>query len=127
MKRASVRQNAIKFQKDCYNPFSGYYEDDLDDAVVVPYDTVVMMNRTKFVKENRGGLSDRLVWGLLIAFLAAVLITAVLTYLLVRSWVASWGKAEEPPAALQAGVCARRCTVDRRAPTAHRGSMTAAV
>jgi polyisoprenyl-teichoic acid--peptidoglycan teichoic acid transferase len=48
------------------------------------------MRRIKYVRQDHSGLSNRLIWGLLAAFLVAALITAYLTFIFVRSVVASF-------------------------------------
>jgi polyisoprenyl-teichoic acid--peptidoglycan teichoic acid transferase len=49
------------------------------------------MRRTKFVRQENSGIPNSLIWGLLAAFLVAALITAYLTFIFVRSVVASFG------------------------------------
>jgi polyisoprenyl-teichoic acid--peptidoglycan teichoic acid transferase len=49
------------------------------------------MRRIKYVRQDHTGISNRLIWGLLAAFLVAALITAYLTFIFVRSVVASFG------------------------------------
>jgi polyisoprenyl-teichoic acid--peptidoglycan teichoic acid transferase len=53
------------------------------------------MRRIKYVRQDHSGISNRLIWGLLGAFLIAALITAYLTFIFVRSVVASFGSS--PP------------------------------
>jgi polyisoprenyl-teichoic acid--peptidoglycan teichoic acid transferase len=49
------------------------------------------MRRTKFVRQDNSGIPNSLIWGLLAAFLVAGLVTAYLTFIFVRSVVASFG------------------------------------
>jgi len=49
------------------------------------------MRRTKFVRQENSAIPNSLIWGLLAAFLVAALITAYLTFIFVRSVVASFG------------------------------------
>jgi polyisoprenyl-teichoic acid--peptidoglycan teichoic acid transferase len=58
------------------------------------------MNQDKFVR-NKSGESNRLVWGMLAAFMVAVLITAYLTFIFFRSIFGSGG---EPDPAAQAAA-----------------------
>jgi polyisoprenyl-teichoic acid--peptidoglycan teichoic acid transferase len=63
------------------------------------------MNQDKFVR-NKSVESNRLVWGMLAAFMVAVLITAYLTFIFVRSIFASGETpvSEAPPPAAEAGM-----------------------
>lgn len=60
------------------------------------------MNGIKFVRNRSGEPPGRLVWGLLVAFLLAALLTAYLTFKFVRLVVASMGKQEQELALEQA-------------------------
>jgi polyisoprenyl-teichoic acid--peptidoglycan teichoic acid transferase len=66
------------------------------------------MNQTRFVRD-RNRETNRLVWGLLAAFLIATLVTAYLTFLFVKSIVASRREPDEPPPA--AGVTEEVATI----------------
>jgi LCP family protein required for cell wall assembly len=84
--------------RPCYNPYSSYY--------MGPNGT---MRPTRFVRERRPSLDRRLVWGLLAAFLVAALATAYMTFILVRSVVATYflppkPKAGAPPAVVATAV-----------------------
>jgi LCP family protein required for cell wall assembly len=50
------------------------------------------MNRNRMRRHTTLDLSDRLLWGLLVAFLLAAIVTAYITFLFVRSLVAGWVK-----------------------------------
>jgi polyisoprenyl-teichoic acid--peptidoglycan teichoic acid transferase len=68
----------------------------------IPYEHVIIasMNRTRFVRDpNRE--TNRLVWGLLAAFLVAILITAYLTFVFVRSIIVSRGAEIKPTPIVQ--------------------------
>ncbi len=67
------------------------------------------MRPTKYVRQRRAPLDRRLVWGLLAAFLVAALATAYMTFVLVRSLVATYfppakPKVGAPPAAVATSV-----------------------
>jgi LCP family protein required for cell wall assembly len=84
--------------RPCYNPKGTYY--------MGPNGT---MRPTKYVRERRPALDRRLVWGLLAAFLVAALATAYMTFVLVRSVVATYfppakPKGENPPAVVATSV-----------------------
>jgi LCP family protein required for cell wall assembly len=72
------------------------------------------MRRTKFVKQDNSGIPNSLIWGLLAAFLVAGLITAYLTFIFVRSVVASFGDASQEVASAPQAPLAEEAPLDPR-------------
>jgi polyisoprenyl-teichoic acid--peptidoglycan teichoic acid transferase len=72
------------------------------------------MRRIKYVRQDHSGLSNRLIWGLLAAFLVAALITAYLTFIFVRSVVASFGTSPSKPAAVPEAPPSEETPLDPR-------------
>jgi polyisoprenyl-teichoic acid--peptidoglycan teichoic acid transferase len=72
------------------------------------------MRRTKYVRQDPSGLPSRLVWGLLAAFLVAALVTAYLTFIFVRSVVASFGSSPSQAVALPEAPVSEEVPLDPR-------------
>lgn len=72
------------------------------------------MRRIRYVRQDNSGLSNRLIWGLLAAFLVAALITAYLTFIFVRSVVASFGTSPSKAAAIPEAPPAEEAPLDPR-------------
>ncbi len=72
------------------------------------------MRRIRYVRQDNSGLSNRLIWGLLAAFLVAALITAYLTFIFVRSVVASFGTSPSKAAAIPDAPPAEEALLDPR-------------
>ena len=72
------------------------------------------MRRIKYVRQDNSGLSNRLIWGLLGAFLVAALITAYLTFIFVRSVVASFGSSPSNVVAVPEAPVSEETTLDPR-------------
>jgi polyisoprenyl-teichoic acid--peptidoglycan teichoic acid transferase len=72
------------------------------------------MRRIRYVRQDQSGLSNRLIWGLLAAFLVAALITAYLTFIFIRSVVASFGTSPSKAAAVPQAPPAEETPLDPR-------------
>jgi LCP family protein required for cell wall assembly len=68
----------------------------------------------RFVRQNNSGISNSLIWGLLAAFLVAGLITAYLTFIFVRSVVASFGSPSSSLASAPQAPLAEEAQLDPR-------------
>ena len=72
------------------------------------------MRRIKFVRQDNSGIPNSLVWGLLAAFLLAALVTAYLTFIFVRSVVASFGSGSSDLATAAQASLEEEITLDPR-------------
>ena len=72
------------------------------------------MRRMKFVRQDNSGIPNSLVWGLLAAFLLAALVTAYLTFIFVRSVVASFGSGSSDPGTAAQASLEEETTLDPR-------------
>jgi polyisoprenyl-teichoic acid--peptidoglycan teichoic acid transferase len=72
------------------------------------------MRRTKFVRQDNSGIPNSLIWGLLAAFLVAALITAYLTFIFVRSVVASFSAPSQSVASVPQAPQVEEALLDPR-------------